>query len=101
MEDSSNLRSPSSLALRWSAEEVAWRWKRAWPELCDGQWISEPTDAELDALLAQPPQLDRQCTRLGTAERVLRRARGAAQQRFHGVRLCRELFAAPTSEGFT
>ena len=52
--------------------------------------------------LAKLQQLDRQCTRaLGTAERVLRRAREAAQQRFHGVRLCRELFAAPASEGFT
>jgi hypothetical protein len=52
--------------------------------------------------LAKLQQLDRQCTRaLGTAERVLRRAREGAQQRFHGVGLCRELFAAPASEGFT
>ncbi len=52
--------------------------------------------------LAKLQQLDRQCTRaLGTAERVLHRAREAAQQRFHGVGLCRELFAAPGSEGFT
>jgi hypothetical protein len=52
--------------------------------------------------LTKLQQLDRQCTRaLGTAERVLRRAREAAQQRFHGVGLCRELFAAPGSEGFT
>jgi hypothetical protein len=52
--------------------------------------------------LAKLPLLDRQCTRaLGTAERVLRRAREGAQQRFHGVGLCRELFAAPASEGFT
>ena len=26
---------------------------------------------------------------------------GGVQQRFHGVGLCRELFAAPASEGFT
>jgi hypothetical protein len=52
--------------------------------------------------LAKLQQLDRQCTRaLGTAERVLRRAGEVAQQRFHGVRLCRELFAAPSSGGFT
>ena len=52
--------------------------------------------------LALHHQLDRQCTRaLGTVERVLERARGVAQQRFHGVSLCRALFAATTSDAFT
>jgi len=52
--------------------------------------------------LAQLPQLDRHCTRaMGTAERVLRRAREVAQQRFHGIRLCRDVFAAAPSAGFT
>ena len=55
-----------------------------------------------EAWLAQLHRLDRQCTRaLGTVERVLERARGAAQQRFHGVSLCRALFAAATSDAFT
>jgi hypothetical protein len=54
------------LALRWSAEEVAWRWKRAWPELCDGQWVREPTDAELDALLAQPTKIEQLRSRLSS-----------------------------------
>ena len=52
------LRTRPDLALQWSAEEVAWRWKRAWPELCDGQWVREPTDAELDMLLAQPAKIE-------------------------------------------
>ena len=54
------------------------------------------------AWLAQFQQLDHQCARaLGTAQRVLERARGVAQQRFQGVNLCRALFAATTSDGFT
>ena len=52
--------------------------------------------------LAQFQRLDRQCTRaLGTAERVLRRAREMAQQRFHGISLCRAVFATAPSDGFT
>jgi hypothetical protein len=54
------------------------------------------------AWLAQFQQLDHQCARaLGTAQRVLERARGVAQQRFQGVNLCRALFAAATSDAFT
>ena len=54
------------------------------------------------AWLAQFQHLDRQCTRaLGTAERVLRRAREAAQQRFHGISFCRAVFATAPSDGFT
>jgi REP element-mobilizing transposase RayT len=60
------LRTRPDLALRWSAEEVAWRWKRAWPELCDGQWVREPTDAELDALLAQPTKIEQLRSRLSS-----------------------------------
>jgi hypothetical protein len=52
--------------------------------------------------LAQLQQLDRQCTRaLGRAERVLHRAREVAQQRFHGITLCRAVFAAAPPDGFT
>ena len=56
--------------------------------------------------LAQFKQLDRQCMRaLGTAERVLRRAQEVAQQRFHGISLCRAVFAAAPAaappDGFT
>jgi len=54
------------------------------------------------AWLTQLHRLDHQCTRvLGTASNVFERARGVAQQRFHGIRLCRELFAASRSDAFT
>ena len=54
------------------------------------------------AWLTQFQHLDRQCTRaLGTAERVLRRAQEVAQQRFHGIALCRAVFATAPSDGFT
>ena len=32
----------------WSHEELALRWKLAWPEFRDGQWIREPTDQEIE-----------------------------------------------------
>ena len=51
--------------------------------------------------LAKLQQLDRQCTRASAPPSGCCAAREAAQQRFHGVGLCRELFAAPGSEGFT
>jgi hypothetical protein len=61
------------------------------------RWGMNPT-----AWLTRLDQLDRQCTRaLGVAQRVLERARGLAQQRFHGIRLCREIFAASVPDGFT
>jgi len=52
--------------------------------------------------LAQFQRLDCHCTRaLGTSERVLRRAREVAQQRFHGISLCRAVFATTPADGFT
>ena len=50
--------------------------------------------------LAHLQQLDRHCTRaMGTAPRVVRRAQVA--RRFHGIQLCRDVFAAAPAEGFT
>ena len=60
------LRTRPDLAARWSAEEVALRWKLAWPELLDGQWVREPTDAELDLLLAQPTKIEQIRRRLSS-----------------------------------
>jgi hypothetical protein len=51
------LRTRPDVAAHWSAEEVALRWKLAWPELRDGQWVREVSDAELEQLLADPQQL--------------------------------------------
>ena len=41
----------------WSDEEVAWRWKMAWPRWQDGQWIREPTDEEVEEVLAQTERI--------------------------------------------
>ena len=51
------LRTRPDLTASWSAEELALRWKLAWPEFHDGQWVREPTDEELDRLLAQPEKI--------------------------------------------
>ena len=53
------LRTRPDLAAMWSAEEVALRWKLAWPEFRDKQWVREPTDAEIETLLAQPALIER------------------------------------------
>lgn len=47
-------RTRPDIAARWSDEEVVWRWKLAWPSWVDGQWVREPTDEEIEELLAQP-----------------------------------------------
>lgn len=60
------LRTRPDLAARWSPEEVALRWKLAWPEFHDGQWVREPTDAELAGLLAQPVKIEQLRGRLGS-----------------------------------
>ena len=41
----------------WSDEEVAWRWKMAWPRWEDGRWMREPTDEEIQELLARPQHM--------------------------------------------
>ena len=52
------LRTRPDLTAAWSAEEIALRWKMAWPEFLDGQWVREPTDEELDRLLAKPERIE-------------------------------------------
>ena len=47
-------RTRPDIAAQWSDEEVAWRWKLAWPSWVDGQWA---TDEELNELLAQPERI--------------------------------------------
>jgi hypothetical protein len=53
------LRTRPDIAHTWSPEELALRWKRAWPEFRDGQWVREPTDQELEALLGVPEKLEK------------------------------------------
>ena len=58
------LRTRPDLTATWSAEEIALRWKMAWPEFLDGQWVREPTDEELDRLLANPEKVEQICRNL-------------------------------------
>ena len=53
------LRTRPDLVAGWSDEQVAWRWKRAWPEFeFEGhRWMRDPTDQEIDALLANPEKI--------------------------------------------
>ena len=52
------LRSRPDIASHWSAEQVAWRWKLAWPEWIDGQWVREPSDQEIMELLLNPTKIE-------------------------------------------
>ena len=42
---------------KWSDEEVALRWKLAWPELVDGQWVREVFEQDLAELLVLPGKI--------------------------------------------
>lgn len=46
-------RTRPDIAATRSDEQVAWRWKLAWPTWIDGQWIREPTDQEIEEVLSQ------------------------------------------------
>ena len=52
------LRTRPDIAALWSPEELALRWKMAWPEFLDGQWVREPTDQELEELLLKPEKIE-------------------------------------------
>ncbi len=52
------LRTRPDIAATWSHEELALRWKLAWPEFRDGQWVREPKDQEIEELLGQPEKLE-------------------------------------------
>jgi len=51
------IRTRPDIAATWSDEEVAWRWKMAWPAWTDGQWVRQPTDEEIEELLAEPHRI--------------------------------------------
>ena len=50
-------RTRPDLAAGWSDEEVAWRWKLAWPEWRDDHWARDPTDEQVAEVLADPGKL--------------------------------------------
>ncbi len=52
------LRTRPDIAATWSAEELALRWKMAWPEFIDGQWVREPTEEALNQLLVRPDKIE-------------------------------------------
>lgn len=51
------LRTRPDIAATWTDEEVAWRWKLAWPRWTGDAWIREPTDEEIQKELAKPERL--------------------------------------------
>jgi len=50
-------RTRPDISAKWSDEEVAWRWKLAWPNWRDGKWTRTPTDQELQELLADQAKI--------------------------------------------
>jgi hypothetical protein len=52
------LRTRPDIAALWSPEQLALRWKMAWPEFRDGTWVREPTDQELEQLLLNPVKIE-------------------------------------------
>ena len=51
------VRTRPDITATWNDEQVAWRWKLAWPSHEDGQWVREPTDEEIEAILACPKRI--------------------------------------------
>ena len=51
------LRTRPDIAQAWTAEEVAWRWKKAWPHFDGNQWTRDPTAQEVLELLTQPEKI--------------------------------------------
>jgi len=52
------LRTRPDIADTWTDEEVAWRWKRAWPKWDGKKWSREPKDAAIRLLLGNQEKLD-------------------------------------------
>jgi hypothetical protein len=50
-------RTRPDIAATWSDEEVAWRWKLAWPKWENDRWLRTPTDEEIEEVLADPDRL--------------------------------------------
>ena len=51
------LRTRPDIAAGWSDEEVAWRWKSAWPQFNGKIWIAQPTDEAIRELLILPQRI--------------------------------------------
>ena len=51
------VRTRPDISLTWSDEEVAWRWKAAWPKWTGDHWEAQPQDEDIRRLLAEPKRL--------------------------------------------
>lgn len=51
------LRTRPDVVDTWTDEEVAWRWKLAWPEWDGADWTREPKDADIRLLLGNADQI--------------------------------------------
>jgi hypothetical protein len=52
------LRTRPDIAAGWCDEELALRWKMAWPSFEDGRWMCEPSEAGVNQLLASPEKIE-------------------------------------------
>lgn len=50
-------RTRPDLVSAWSDEEVAWRWRSAWPCLDDGVWRRAPSDEDIETLLGDAQRI--------------------------------------------
>ena len=50
-------RTRPDIAATWNDEEVAWRWKLAWPRWDGERWWREPTDEEVQEVLANAARI--------------------------------------------
>ena len=71
------------IALTWTDEQVAWRWKKAWPNWKDDTWIREPTDEEIECLLANPQKLAKARKNLGSLSWYMARVKEPVAKLFN------------------
>ncbi|MBM3413247.1 MAG: hypothetical protein FJY19_07740 [Bacteroidetes bacterium] len=53
------VRTRPDIAAQWSPEEIAWRWKCAWPMFEDGEWWAQPTDRGIQEVMATDENIER------------------------------------------
>jgi hypothetical protein len=67
------VRTRPDISAQWSDEEVAWRWKLAYPSWQDGQWDRTPSDQEIEELLADPQKIPRLRQKLASLSSLMAR----------------------------
>ncbi|MFO7906031.1 MAG: hypothetical protein R6U98_25455, partial [Pirellulaceae bacterium] len=51
------VRTRPDIVATWSDEEVAWRWRAAWPQFVDDRWVREVSEEEVRELLLNPEKI--------------------------------------------